>query len=84
MLLDSSNIFDNVGKALVSTRFRASVIQYSDVRGGNRVADKVDRRRGILLIKNERIMDVVWPRSLRDVASAKMSNDASIKSSIVD
>jgi hypothetical protein len=84
LVLDSSNIFENVGKALVSTWLKASVMQYSEVSGGNIEAESVDRRRGILLIRNDLRIVVVWAFSLRKVALARMSKAARIRSTIVD
>lgn len=53
-LLDSSNMFDRVGNAVVSTRPRACVMQYSDVSGGKSCAHKVVSMTGTLLMRNER------------------------------
>ena len=68
----------------MSTRFNASVIQYSEVSGGNNVADNVDSNKGILLMRNDLKIAICCFRSFRDVASAKISNEARIRSSIVD
>jgi len=84
VVLDSSNIPDNVGKALVSTWPNASVIQYSDVRGGNNDAESVARRRGILLIRNDLRIVIDWARSFRNVAFASTSKAARIRSIKVD
>jgi hypothetical protein len=48
-----------VGKTLVSTRLRASVMQYSEVSGGKNDAERVEIKRGTLLIRNERRMVIV-------------------------
>ena len=84
LLLDTSNRVDRVGKAFVSTRLRAAVIQYSDVRGGKNDADRPVRSKGTLLIRNERRIVVVCARSLCSFALAKMSKEASIRSMVVD
>jgi hypothetical protein len=84
LVLDSSNIFDRVGKAFVSTWLRASVIQYSDVRGGNSDAESVARSKGILLIRNDLRIVIDWARSFRNVAFASISKAARIRSTIVD
>jgi hypothetical protein len=84
LLLDSSNSVDKVGKALVSTWLRASVMQYSEVSGGKNDAESVVRSRGTLLIKNDRRIVVVCPRSVRDVAFARISKEARIRSVAVD
>ena len=84
LLLDSSNSVESVGKALVSTWLRASVMQYSEVSGGKNDAERVVRSKGTLLIKNDRRMVAVCPRSVRDVAFARISNEARIRSMAVD
>jgi hypothetical protein len=84
LVLDSSNILERVGKAFVSTLPRASVIQYSDVRGGNSDAESVARRRGILLIRNDLRRVIDWARSFRNVAFAKISKAARMRSNMVD
>jgi hypothetical protein len=83
-VLDSSNIPDNVGNALVSTWLNASVMQYSDVRGGNNDAESVERRRGVLLIRNDLRIVIDWARSFRNVAFASISKAARMRSIIVD
>jgi len=83
-VLVSSNIPDKVGNALVSTWLSASVIQYSDVRGGNNEAERVARSRGILLIRKHLRIVMNAARSFRNVAFARISNAASIRSIIVD
>jgi hypothetical protein len=60
------------------------VIQYSDVRGGNNDAESVVRMRGILLMRNDLRIVIDWARSLRNVAFAKISKAARIRSTIVD
>jgi hypothetical protein len=82
-LTESANmafVSARVGKALVSTRLRASVIQYSEVRGGKNDAESVERRRGILLIRKERraVMESFF--SFRKVALANTSKEARIRS----
>lgn len=84
LVLDSSNSVDRVGKAFVSTWLRASVMQYSEVSGGKNDAESVVRSSGTLLIKNDRRIVVVCPRSVRDVAFARMSKEARIRSMAVD
>lgn len=84
LLLDSSNKVDKVGNAFVSTRFRAAVIQYSDVRGGKKDADRVVSRSGTLLTIKDRNRVVVCVDSLCNFALAKRSKDARIKSMVVD
>jgi hypothetical protein len=59
-------------------------MQYSDVNGGKNDADKVLRIRGTLLIRNERRIVRVCPRSLCSFALAKMSKDARIRSMVID
>lgn len=59
------------------------MIQYSGVRGGNKDEDKVDSRRGILLMRKDRRISVVGAFSLRKFAFANMSKDARIRSIIV-
>jgi hypothetical protein len=83
-VLNSSNIPDRVGKALVSTWLNASVIQYSEVRGGNNDGERVARRSGILLIRNDLRMVMNAARSFRNVAFASISKAARIRSIIVD
>ena len=83
-MLNSSNIPDRVGKALVSTWLNASVIQYSEVRGGNNDAERVARRSGILLIRNDLRMVMNAARSFRNVAFASISKAARIRSIMVD
>ena len=53
-VLDSSNMFESVEKALVSTWLSASVMQYSEVRGGKSDDESVVRSNGILLMRNDR------------------------------
>lgn len=84
VLLDSANKVESVGNALVSTRLNASVIQNSEVRGGKKDAASVETSNGTLLIKNDRSIVVVCCPSFRKVALAKTSNDASIRSTVVD
>ena len=84
LVLDSSNMFDKVGNALVSTWDRASVMQYSEVRGGKSDAESVDRRSGILLTRKERRIVVAWRVSFRKFALARISNAARTRSTIVD
>ncbi len=57
--LVSSNIEEKVGKALVSTWLRASVMHNSGLRDGNIGADIMDISNGTLLIRNERRRNVV-------------------------
>lgn len=83
LLLDSSNSVDSVGKAFVSTRLRAAVMQYSDVRGGKNDADRVVRSKGTLLVRNDRRMAVVCAGSLCSLALANMSKEARIRSMVV-
>ncbi len=83
-MLDSSNNVESVGKALVSTWLRASVMQYSGVSGGYNDAERVVRSRGTLFIKKDLSIVVVCPRSVRDVALARMSKEARIKSMAAD
>lgn len=59
LLLDSSKSVDKVGNAFVSTRSRAAVMQYSDVRGGKNEADRVVMSKGTLLMRNDRRRVVV-------------------------
>lgn len=68
----------------MSTWFNASVIQYSEVRGGNNDAERVVRRRGILLMRNDLRIVVACARSLLNVAFARTSKAARIRSMIVD
>lgn len=82
-LLDSSNMFDRVGNAVVSTLPSACVMQYSDVSGGKSCEHRVVSITGILLIRNDRRTIVVWGFSLRKVAFARISNAARIRSIIV-
>ena len=77
-------MFESVGKTLISTCLSASVMQYSAVRGGNRDEDKVDSRRGILLMTNDLRTVVDCARSFRDCAFARISKAASIISTMVD
>ena len=77
-------MFDSVGKALVSTWLKASVMQYSEVSAGKSEGESVDRRRGILLMRNDLRIVVVWAFSLRKVALARTSKAARIRSTIVD
>lgn len=75
---------ESVGKALVSTWLRASVMQYSEVSPGKNDPERVVSNRGTLLIKNDRSMVVVCTPSPRDVAFARTSNEARIRSIAVD
>lgn len=59
-------------------------MQLSEESGGYNVAESVDKRRGILLMRKERKMDIIGARSFREVASAKISKEARIRSTIVD
>jgi hypothetical protein len=76
-------MFDSVGKAVVSTWLRASVMQYSAVSGGKRDEESVARRSGILLMRNDRRIVVDWTFSLRKVAFARISKAARMRSTIV-
>jgi hypothetical protein len=60
------------------------VIQYSGVRGGKNDAERVARSRGTLLMRNERRMVVVCACSFRNLAFARMSKDARIRSMVED
>jgi hypothetical protein len=82
LVLESSNILDRVGNAFVSTWLKASVIQYSDVRGENSDAESVARRIGILLTRNDLRIVMDWARSFRNVAFANMSKAARVRSII--
>lgn len=60
-------------------------MQLSEESGGEyNVAESVDKRRGILLMRKERRRDIIGARSLREVASAKISKEARIRFTIVD
>lgn len=59
-------------------------MQYSAVSGGKNEAERVVIRRGILFMRNERIMVVVCSFSLRTVAFARISKDANMRSIVVD
>jgi hypothetical protein len=67
----------------VSTWLSASVTQCSGVRGGKSDEESVARSSGILLIKNDRRMVVDWALSLRNVAFARISKAARMRSTIV-
>ena len=59
-------------------------MQYSDVSGGNNDAERVARSRGILLIRNDLSIRMVRARSFLAVAFASISNEARMRSTIVD
>lgn len=59
-------------------------MQYSEVRGGKSEAENVARRSGILLMRNDLRIVIDWARSFRNVAFAKTSKAARIRSIIVD
>jgi hypothetical protein len=59
-------------------------MQYSEVSGGKSEGESVDRRRGILLMRNDLRIVVVWAFSLRKVALARTSKAARTRSTIVD
>lgn len=84
LLVDSANRVESVGNALVSTWLKASVMQNSDVKGGKKDVASVETSKGTLLIRNDRSIVVVCGPSFRKVALAKTSNDASIRSTVVD
>ena len=60
------------------------MIQYSEVRGGKKEAERVDMRRGTLLTRNDRRIVTDRGRSLRNVAFANISKDARMRSIVVD
>jgi hypothetical protein len=59
-------------------------MQYSEVSGGKNDAERVVRSKGTLLIKKARSIVVVCARSERDVAFARISKEARIRSIAVD
>jgi hypothetical protein len=77
-------MLERVGKAVVSTWLRASVMQYSDVSGGKRDAESVASKRGILLIRNDLRIVADWAFSFLKVALARISKAARIRSTMVD
>lgn len=80
LFLVSSNMADNVGKALVSIRLSASEIQYSGLKGCSGDAAKDASSNGSLLMRYERSRCAdFWP-SLRKTALARTSNDARMRS----
>ncbi len=77
-------MLERVGNAVVSTWLNASLTQYSDVRGGNSEDERVDSKRGILLMRKHLRIVVDWARSLRNVAFARISKAARIRSIILE
>jgi hypothetical protein len=84
LFLLSSNIEDKVGKAFVSTLRRASVMQYSGVKGGNICLLRLEMSRGSLFIRYDLRRCVAFGPSFRKTALARTSNDARMRSMVAD